>query len=82
MTNKHKNLKLTFSSVFNYKENNSDKINVKKIGSLNNFNTNNSMNFNLIIKNDEICLTEENTQNNNINNLNDNYNFDNIKVCK
>ena len=60
-------------------EENNDKINVKKIDSVNNFNTNNSVNINLIIKNDEICLTEENK---NDNNINDNYNFENIKVCK
>ena len=61
-------------------EENNDKINVKKIDSVTNFNTNNSVNINLILKNNEICLTEENKKNNI--NLNDKYNFDNIKVCK
>ena len=63
-------------------ENNCDKMNVKKFDSMNNFNnfnTNNSININLALKNEEICLTEENQiTNKNINNVN----IDNIKVCK
>ena len=57
--------------------NNLEKINVRKIDSMNNYNTNNSANINMILenkilKNDEICLTDENQ----IKNIN------NIKVCK
>ena len=64
--------------------NNYDKINVRKIDSLTNYNTNNSININLILENkiykgEEMCLTDENqmlNKNRNENNVN------NIKVCK
>jgi hypothetical protein len=57
--------------------NNLEKINVRKIDSMNNYNTNNSANINMrlekkILKKDEICLTDENQIKN----------ITNIKVCK
>ena len=61
---------------------NTGKINVRKIDSLTNVNTNNSillMFENKINKNEELCLTEENPNNNK--NINDN-NVNNIKVIK
>ena len=62
--------------------NNYDKINVKKINSLINFNTSNNINNlmaeNKINKNEEMCLTDENI----IVNKDNEVNINNIKVCK
>ena len=77
------NEKFTFKDkIFvnkNNEDNNNDKINVKKIDIIASYNTNNSVNCNLILNNNEICLTDENQINNK--NINNN-NFDNIKVSK